>query len=175
MSSIKRFVSSIGSYKSNRSRSNSNASGSGSGDANWFLNTTSNTLTPLNNNLVSVNINNIEVSDITVTNDIEITSDRKLKNNIQPIPETLNEKLMKLVPKQFKYLEDPRMRFGFIAQDIQEQFPNMVHSTKKNVLMDNNEEKEEDILLVYSLEMIPLLLLKIQDLQKQIDEMKSNE
>ena len=99
-------------------------------------------------------------SDLTVGNNIYVTSSKDKKkeiNNISISPDTI----LSISPKQFIYKNDPsdKLHYGFIAEDVEKIFPNLVTSS--------NETKA-----VNYLEMVPLLLLKINDLQKQIDELK---
>jgi hypothetical protein len=74
---------------------------------------------------------------------------------------------MDIHPKSFTFKNDltKSTHFGFIAQEIEQVFPNLVKTAI-------GEDKRECKCVNY-LEMIPLLLLKIQDLQAQIDELKS--
>lgn len=75
--------------------------------------------------------------DITVFGNVYQTSDAKLKTNIQPIGNALNG-INKLLVKQYDYdqnvateskLSLPRThQFGFLAQDVQTVFPNLVSS-----------------------------------------------
>jgi len=104
----------------------------------------------------SVHILKDLIVDGTVTGSIFIPSDYKLKQNIVDLNLLDCEKIMKIKPKQFSI--DNKMHYGFIAQEVQEYFPLLVHNG--------------DALALNYIEMIPLLLHKIQDLQRQIDELK---
>ena len=103
-------------------------------------------------------------NNLTVANILEITSDERLKGNIEDIPNSSLDKLMQIQPKQYNFKNDDKklLRYGFIAQEIEKVFPNLVSKP---------EEPEEPRTVNY-LDIIPLLLLKIQDLQEQIDDLK---
>lgn len=49
-------------------------------------------------------------------------SDRKLKKDIETLPEIMDDFIYNLRPVQYRYRDDPKekLRFGFIAQEIQE-------------------------------------------------------
>lgn len=101
---------------------------------------------------------------VTITgNDIFIKSDERIKTNIIDMDLSYCDKVMDLRPRTFTLVSDitSKKRMGFIAQEIEEVFPSLVCN------YCNDETKS-----VNYLELIPVLLLKIQDLQKQIDELK---
>lgn len=55
------------------------------------------------------------------------TSDRSLKKNFTPIDNAL-DKLLKLKPYNFEWKQDGKKSIGFVAQDVQEVFPEIVSS-----------------------------------------------
>lgn len=61
-------------------------------------------------------------------------SDRRVKSNIADIPETNFDKLSKLSPKQYYMNSDPTKttQYGFVAQDVEKVYPNMVTSAGPN-------------------------------------------
>ena len=89
-------------------------------------------------------------------------SDIRLKSNIEELTDDDLDKLKKLVPKSYNFQNDNEKHFGFIAQDVEQQFPHLVST-------DNEGMKS-----VNYLEMIPLLLHKINDLERKLDEIKNN-
>ena len=103
-------------------------------------------------------------NNLTVANIIEVTSDERLKTNIEDIPKTDLDKLMQIKPKQYEFKADSEktLRYGVIAQEVQQLFPNLV----------SEPAMPELPMTVHYLDIIPLLLLKIHDLQEQIDELK---
>ena len=99
-------------------------------------------------------------SDLTVGNNIYVTSSKDKKKEISDIsisPDTI----LNINPKQFIYKNDPsdKLHYGFIAEEVEKVFPNLVTSSSQTKAVNY-------------LEMVTLLLLKINDLQKQIDELK---
>ena len=89
-------------------------------------------------------------------------SDIRLKSNIEELTDDDLDKLKKLVPKSYNFQNDDEKHFGFIAQDVEKQFPHLVST-------DNEGMKS-----VNYLEMIPLLLHKINDLERKLEEIKNN-
>ena len=89
-------------------------------------------------------------------------SDIRLKSNICDLNNDDLDKLNKVVPKSYRFRNDNNKHFGFIAQDIEKIFPYLVS-------IDNDGMKS-----VNYLEMVPLLLHKINDLERKLDEIKNN-
>ena len=103
------------------------------------------------------NVGNIQADgDITATS-VTTVSDRKLKENIQPIDN--NELFMKLKPVSFNWKKDKIKKtvIGFIAQDVQEIFPDMVKTNDRYTLS------------IDYIQLIPLLVKQIQSLTKQLN------
>jgi len=100
-------------------------------------------------------------------------SDVKLKTDIEDIPLSLSDNLMNLTPKQYTYIsdEDHKLRYGFIAQEVETLFPNLVSEVSDTGADDVDELTKYKA--VNYLEIIPILLLKMQDMQKQIDRLNS--
>jgi len=98
---------------------------------------------------------------------IENPSDLRLKTNIEDLSLDLANKLVEVVPKQYIFKKDIDcdIHYGFIAQEVEEKIPNLVKNIETPI--------DGKIKSLNYLEMIPLLLLKIKDLQTQIDELKS--
>ena len=106
--------------------------------------------------------------DLVTTGPPTLISDRKMKDNIVEVSTELSENIMKLKPCQFTYKTDStnHTHYGFIAQEVAEQLPNLV--LKKNIL------DQGEVLTVNYLEIIPLLVDKIQRMQEEIDELKKH-
>jgi hypothetical protein len=119
-------------------------------------------------------INNLYINgtiyggDLVTTGPPTLISDRKMKDNIVEVSTELSENIMKLKPCQFTYKTDStnHTHYGFIAQEVAEQLPNLV--LKKNIL------DQGEVLTVNYLEIIPLLVDKIQRMQEEIDELKKH-
>ena len=93
-------------------------------------------------------------------------SDSILKNNIEEIPLNTANKLLDAIPKQYTFKKDieNKIHYGFVAQELEEIAPNLVNEIETPI--------DGKIKSVNYLEIIPLLLLKIKDLQNQIDDLK---
>ena len=87
-------------------------------------------------------------------------SDIRLKNNIEELNDNHLDRLNRLVPKSYGFKNDGLEHFGFIAQEVEKDFPNLVS-------MDDDGMKS-----VNYLEMIPLLLHKINYLERKLEEIK---
>jgi hypothetical protein len=102
-------------------------------------------------------------------------SDISIKENIRDLSLEVDfNKLLDLHPKQYTYKDDTehKIHYGFIAQEIEQLYPNLVYSIKSDT--DTDESTNNNIKSVNYVEMIPILLLKIQDLQNQVDELKKS-
>lgn len=97
-----------------------------------------------------------------VTGIYSSVSDRRLKKNINPLPDALH-KLMKLKPCQYHFLENEEsepQHYGLIAQEVVEIFPEIV---------DYSSESDKH-LLSYS-ELVPVLIKAIQEQQAMHDQL----
>ena len=119
---------------------------------------------------------NVYIPNTLVVGTTVYPSDIRLKENIQDIrlDSRLMDSLMQVTPKQYTMKEDKEkdvvpLHFGFIAQEVETYIPELILTFRS---IDKEEEKE--IKTINYLEMIPLLLMKIQDLQNQVDELKEN-
>lgn len=93
------------------------------------------------------------------------SSDILLKNNVENLSNDENkhlDNLKKLIPKSYNFENDNKASFGLIAQEVEGIFPNLVTT-------NNNGIKNID----YS-QLIPLLLLQTNTLERKIEELKNN-
>lgn len=100
--------------------------------------------------------------DLYVNGSIFNTSDSSCKTNISILSSNTNDLLLNLKPVEFEYKGDlhKRKHFGFIAQDIEKVFPELVSS---------------DIMgykTVNYVEFIPLILSKMLYMHQEINELK---
>ena len=104
--------------------------------------------------------------DIFVDGSIINPSDINLKQNIGLIDKNKTDKLMNLKASEFTFKNDlsNKIHYGFIAQELENEYPELIE-----VKPDNNYSK---IKAINYLEIIPLLVNKIQIMQKEIDELK---
>jgi hypothetical protein len=93
-------------------------------------------------------------------------SDVYLKDDIREISIEKTQSLMNIIPKQYTLKSDPskHIHYGFIAQEMKEILPEMV-TTKPDKTMNN-------IHAINYLELIPLLVHKMQLMQREIDDLK---
>jgi hypothetical protein len=94
-------------------------------------------------------------------------SDVFLKDNISNIDEDRTNKLMNIKASSYTFNDDPyhKIHYGFIAQDFEKEFPELI-SIKP-------DSKYNNLKAINYLEIIPLLVDKIQRMQKEIDELKN--
>lgn len=112
---------------------------------------------------------------------VSVGSDSNLKENIRPFANTL-DKLLELKPVVFNYkqiyndqtssskeefkgmkikVEDKRLyrdTKGFIAQDVQEIFPEIV------------QKNDNGLLSIYTFDFVPIIVKSIQELNSKVDE-----
>lgn len=114
-------------------------------------------------------------------------SDFKLKKNIEKLNSSALSDIMKLNPKKYEFRKNEYKglnlsegkHFGFIAQELNQVFPQLVSEktiakpAKKN---EGNETaagiEQYDILTVNYIELVPILTAAMQEQQKQIEELK---
>ena len=94
-------------------------------------------------------------------------SDVYLKDNISEIDYNKTNKIMNLKASEFTFKNDSskKIHYGFIAQDFEKEYPELI-SIKPDKDMSN-------IKAVNYLEILPLLVSKIQLMQKEIDQLKN--
>ena len=97
------------------------------------------------------------------------SSDKRLKNDINYDTSDYSSLIDDLKPCSFKYKsdEDGKTHTGFIAQDVKEAMD--AHGLDSRGIVEGSEEDFYG--LNYS-EIIAMLVAKVQDLQKQVDELK---
>ena len=133
-----------------------------------------NVITPSSANCESLYI----CGDIFVDGSVIHPSDLSLKDNIVKISDELSESIMKLKPTQFTYKSDSKnqVHYGFIAQEFEEHLPELVTikptpGSNFNPTLSKSLEAN-NIKAINYLEVLPLLVHKIQNMQKEIDELK---
>ena len=123
--------------------------------------TKQNVITPVSNFY-----NNVYIpGNLFVDGSIISPSDINLKDNIVEISHDLSDNIMKLKPTQFTFKTDKnkQIHYGFIAQEFEEFFPDLVCS---------KPDKKDIVKGINYLEILPLLVDKIQRMQNEIDELK---
>jgi len=110
----------------------------------------------------STTINNTTLNGNTINYwNLNYYSDKSLKKNISKL-KTDFENLSKLEPIEFKYKEDKenKKHFGFVAQDFEKVFPNLVS-------INQNGIKGTDIT-----QLIPLLVSAVNELKKEVNQLQ---
>ena len=135
----------------------------------WFLNSDGTHISPAN--LVNVFI----PKDLIVQGSILNPSDLHLKENIELLSQDKSfdvNGVLKLWPVKYNYIEDTnkKLHYGLIAQDVEEHFPELVHTTNR----DETDKKSTPAQTksVNYIELIPIMLCKMQKMQKEIDMLK---
>lgn len=128
---------------------------------------------PSNTYRLNVNGNSLFQGNVTATGEITAysTSDKRLKENIKSITDSLNI-INKLNPVSYNWnykakelnpnKTDKTDDVGLIAQDVEKILPNLVHG------IYNDEYKSIDYIKI-----IPYLIGSIQELTKEINELKN--
>lgn len=101
-------------------------------------------------------------SDLYVNGSIYNPSDVSLKKEIQTVNREKVDNLMNLNPVSFKFKDDVKSKehYGFIAQDIEKLYPELVKNSEMGYKTVNY------------IELIPILISKIQDMDKEIVALK---
>jgi len=138
------------------------------GTSTMAYNISNNTWTNLGGGPVSYNISAYFSSAIHVQNTIYCSSDRRLKENIQPL-EITEEHYQKLMPKSYSYKNDDKTKLGLIAQDV-------LGICREAVMMNPNEkleiEQEGDIQGVQlNIDYQSILMMSVAIIKKLIDRM----
>ncbi len=103
------------------------------------------------------------VGDIQYTGVITDISDKRLKTNVNPLANGSLEKILKLRPVSFNMKSDlTALEFGFIAQEVEEVFPDLVKTA-------NDNDKTKSLNYVG---MIAPLVKSVQELSVMVQELK---
>lgn len=106
-----------------------------------------------------------------------IDSDRNLKNNIQDVNIDIIDSLH---PVQYRLTNDNSdiIHYGFVAQDVEQALIKAgVNNQKTGIVYydeDDTTKERSNYALAYD-EIIPLLVKKCQELQREVDELKKNQ
>ena len=145
---------------SNRSGSSSGGSGGSGGSSGRGTNQWGETATTLLTNK-DVFTSGFMFSDL----GFFVTSDSKFKSNIKSLSDNKTEhldKIKKLIPKSYNFKGQKDSSFGLIAQEVEKIYPSLVTT------------KEDGTKSVNYTELIPLLLLQSNEMERKIEELKNN-
>lgn len=135
------------------------------------------------------------VGDVHISGTLTNPSDKRLKDNIKPLSNAMSL-IKKLSPKSYNYKKveghgfNPNtLRYGFIAQEINEILPNLVHDIKGDEIqsapskvagVDEEDEpsnqitkRQEDYKAINYIDIIPILTQAIKEQQEEIETIKS--
>ena len=134
----------------------------------WILkkDNTDSYITPANN------VNVLIKKNLIVNGSIVNPSDLLLKENIISLRHNSYDSIdtiLKLNPVKYNYISDEnkKQHYGFIAQDLEKHFPELI----TEIYTDTDERP---IKTVNYIELIPIMLSKMQQMQIEINELKSN-
>jgi hypothetical protein len=101
--------------------------------------------------------------DLQIDGSIFNTSDICLKDNIIPISYDKQVNVLNLNPIEFTFKTDKenKIHYGFLAQEVEKIYPELV------------KDRDLGYKTVNYIEMIPLLLLKMKDMQNEINILKN--
>jgi hypothetical protein len=121
------------------------------------------------------------LNDLGYTGFFGVASDRNVKTDIKPITNALG-RIMKLQGSTYRYaqpyadfLGGNDINYGFMAQDVEALFPEMVKEKKftaGNTRAFKTNNIEIDIKSVSTVSLIPVLVEAIKEQQQQIEELK---
>jgi len=101
-------------------------------------------------------------ADLIVTGSIFNVSDERLKDNITDINEETFNHLLELKSSSFTYKTDSKKKkhYGFLAQDVENLFPELVENNNSGYKTVNYQE------------FIPLILAKMKNMDEEINSLK---
>lgn len=96
-------------------------------------------------------------------------SDLVLKENINDLTDEFCDNILELKPKKYNFKSDEvkKEHYGIIAQELEGYFPELI--TNIGIEDENNIQS---IKSVNYLELIPIMIVKMKNMQKEIDELK---
>ncbi len=134
--------------------------------ANWIYKTMGGIkyITPATNNSVYL------PKDLFVVGSIINPSDLVLKENVNDLTDEFCDNILELKPKKYNFKSDEvkKERYGIIAQELEEYFPELIANTG----IEDKDNNIQSIKSVNYLELIPIMIVKMKNMQKEIDELK---
>ncbi|KAL7717512.1 Peptidase S74 domain-containing protein [Entamoeba marina] len=108
---------------------------------------------------ISNNLHRLHVyGEVLAENGYFVRSDERMKCHIKPLSDCL-ENIIQLVGKQYRYKNSPQMRLGFVAQEVKQVLPELVHT-------DDNGTLSVDVLGV-----VPFLVESLKQLDSEISSL----
>ena len=116
---------------------------------------------------------NMAVINATVTGNLDMLSDARLKTNVIPLENSLSGlSCIQPVSYDWKY-KSSKKEIGFLAQNVQTVYPQLVNTVQSGKGDISPSIKIDKILTVNYIGFIPILTSAIQEQQKEIDELKA--
>lgn len=118
--------------------------------------------------------------DVAHTGDIMQVSDRRLKTEIQSPPGRLDQ-VLQLQPAQYRFTEDMPyslpggIHYGFIAQEVEQVFPDLVHNITLPIdpgIENKSSEGTATYKAVNYTELIPILTAALQELNAKVNALE---
>ena len=108
--------------------------------------------------------------DLFVAGAINSPSDISLKENINDLSDDFCNNILNIKPKKYNFIydENQKERYGIIAQELEEYFPELITNTG----IEDNDNTVKLIKSVNYLELIPIMIVKMKNMQNEIDELK---
>ena len=105
-----------------------------------------------------------------VVGSISSPSDISLKENICNLTKSFCDNILNLIPKKYNFINDEnkKERYGIIAQELEEFFPELITNTE----IEDTDNTVKSIKAVNYLELIPIMIVKMKNMQNEIDELK---
>jgi len=121
-------------------------------------------ITPATNNSVYL------PKDLFVVGSIINPSDLVLKENVNDLTDEFCDNILELKPKKYNFKSDEvkKERYGIIAQELEEYFPELIANTG----VEDENSNIQSIKTINYLELIPIMIVKMKNMQKEIDELK---
>lgn len=110
--------------------------------------------------------------DVYISGTLYMTSDKNKKENIVNIDKNDIDNLKQIKAKQYTLKDDvnKEKQFGVIAQELEVHYPNLVKTIEN---FDDDGNKTSELKSVNYIGLIPLLLEKINSLEKRIEELEN--
>lgn len=141
------------------------------GYAAWVYKTISNIkyITPVTKDNIYLPKDLFVNKDLFVVGSINSPSDLSLKENIYNLSESFCNNILKIIPKKYNFTNDEnkKERYGIIAQELEVLFPELI----TNIGIEDTDNNIKIIKSVNYLELIPIMIVKMKNMQNQIDEL----
>lgn len=110
----------------------------------------------------------------------QTVTDSEIKKNVSGINASL-QKLAQLNPKTFEYETEKYkhlklergIRYGFIAEEVQQVFPDIVSQKNVSYMFGKNSYRDTKIKIIDETSLIPVLVAAVQQQQEQIEKLKA--